>query len=194
MRRFGVLPAGLSVLFLAASGLSGQSWIGDVRFTGALPTQRMAGTDLDPGVGLGATVAYRVQPRLFVYGGWDWLHLRADDSFAGLDRDFEETGYTLGLRMEHPTHQVSPVRFRAEGGATYKHVEIEASNGERVTDSGHGWGFETAAGLVFSFGESWRLTPTLRYRSLTPDFTIEGEKTEAELRYAAFDVALSYGF
>jgi opacity protein-like surface antigen len=194
MKRMAVVLT--SVFLLASPGathLSAQSWIGDLRLTGAVPTQDLAGADLETGVGFGATLAYRVQPHLFVYGGWDWLHLTADQSFAGSERDFEETGYTMGLRFEHPSIMTN-LLYRVEAGATYKHVEIEASNGDLIEDSGHELGFEAGVGLVLTLSDAWRLTPSLRYRSFSPDFEIESTTTEGRMRYAAFDVGVSYAF
>ena len=48
------------------------------------------------------TLAVRALKHLHVYGGWDWMHFSSDNSFAGSNMDFEETGYTYGLRYQHP--------------------------------------------------------------------------------------------
>jgi hypothetical protein len=163
----------------------------DLRTVGAAATQRLAGADLSVGVGFGATVAYFVQPHLAMYGGWDWLHFQANQSFAGLDMDFEETGYTLGLRFEHPVGRGEHPLFRIEGGGTYKHLEIENVGGDIVADSGHELGFEAGGGVVFAIGANWRLTPTVRFRTLSPAFEITGVETRTDLRYVGIELGLS---
>ncbi len=85
----------------------GQGLMFDARVGAALPTQALAGIDLEPGPILGATIAYKLQPHLHVYAGWDWAHFAADKRVAGADRDYEETGYTLGLRFEHPFRETT---------------------------------------------------------------------------------------
>jgi hypothetical protein len=140
--------AAVGVLLAAPSGLQAQRLAVDARTVVATSTQRLAGTDLSVGVGFGATLAYRLQPHLSAYGGWDWLHFQADQSFIGSDMDFEETGYTLGLRFEHPFRGDAGPSFRIEGGGTYKHVEVENPPGDIIADSGHELGFEAGGGVV----------------------------------------------
>lgn len=166
----------------------------DLRAVGAAPAQRFAGADLSLGLGLGATVAYRVMPSVAAYAGWDWVHFQADQSFAGTDMDFEETGYTLGVRFEHPTAEAARVKFRVEAGATYKHVEIENLAGDIVGDSGHELGFEAGGGLIVPLATRWWLTPSVRFRMLTPDFALSGVTTNAKLRYAGLEVGVSRAF
>jgi hypothetical protein len=165
----------------------------DLRTTGAISTQQLAGAELDNGLGIGGVVTYGLQQHLAAYAGWDWLRFHAVESFAGADADFEETGYTLGLRFEHPFEDGS-ASYRVEAGITYKHVEVEDEAGELVADSGHEPGFEVGGGIVLPLGESWRLAPSLRYRSLQPAFEIEGVTRETALRYAALELGLSYRF
>lgn len=183
-----------SLLMVSAAGLNAQRLTLEMRGAGAMPTQNFANAELNPGFGFGATVAYRLLPHTHAYGGWDWLHFRADQSFAGTDSDFEETGYTFGLRFEHPLSVASRVLYRLEGGGTYRHVEIEDAGGDVIADSGHGLGFEFGAGAVVPIGQSWRLSPVVRYRSLSPEFAIGGVTTSGELRYVALELGLAYRF
>jgi hypothetical protein len=196
MRRVTVFAAALSLAFsVGASGLHAQRFAVDFRVAPAAPTQDLAGADLSTGAGFGASLAWRLQPHLALYGGWDWLHFQADQSFAGADLDFEETGYDAGLRFEHPFDDDGGLLYRLEGGATYKHVEVEDSDGDLISDSGHGFGFEGAAGVVVPFGSgAWRFAPMLRYRSLSPEFTVGNVTTDGKLRYATLELGLSYVF
>ena len=63
-----------------------------------------------------------------------------------------------------------------------------------IADSGHEPGFEVAGGLVLPIAGSWRLGPTLRYRSLSPVFDIDGIETEGTLHYAVLELGFSYQF
>lgn len=190
----------LALSAAAAVGLSGQLQAQqrvtvDLRAAAAVAAQKLAGAELDAGVGFGGTLAFRIQPHLHVYGGWDWLHFRADDSFAGSDRDFEETGYTFGLRFEHPVRdEEGRLAYRLEGGGTFKHIEIEDDEGELVADSDHGLGFEVGAALLVPLGNAWRFVPALRYRSLDRDFRIGSTTTDASLRYVALELGISRRF
>ena len=185
---------GAAALFAATPELSAQRFSVDLRGAAATPTSKLAGADLEPGFGFGATVAYRIQPHLHFYGGWDWMHFRAEQSFAGSDMDFEETGYTFGLRFEHPFRTGASVAYRLEGGGTYKHNELENTAGDLVANSGHGFGYEAGAGLLVPLRAAWSLVPTLRYRSLTRDYTVAGSTTEGELRYLAVELGFSRSF
>jgi hypothetical protein len=182
-----------AALVTVPGDLDAQRVATDLRTVVATETQRLAGADLSVGIGFGATIAYQLQPHLAAYGGWDWIHFQAEQSFAGVDMDFEETGYTAGLRFEHPVGS-SDLMFRIEGGATYKHVEIEDVAGAGIADSGHDFGFEAGGGIVFPLGETWRLTPTMRFRSLSPAFAITGVTTKTDFRYAGVELGVSRHF
>ncbi|HYC52735.1 MAG TPA: outer membrane beta-barrel protein [Gemmatimonadaceae bacterium] len=184
----------LAATLLAVPQLSAQRWSGDLRGAVASPTMKLAGAELQTGFGFGMTIAYRVQPHLHLYGGWDWMHFAADQSFAGADMDFEETGYTFGLRFQHPFQAGSAHAYRLEAGGTYKHNELENSAGDLVVNSGHGLGYEAGAGVLFALQGSWNLSPTLRYRSLTRDYDVAGARTSGTLRYLALEVGFSRGF
>ena len=129
-----------------------------------------------------------------LYGGWDYIAFAPDQSFAGVDHDFEETGYTYGLRFEHPFGAATGMLYRLEAGGTYKHVEIEDADGDIVADSEHSVGFEFGAGAVFNANSNWRFVPMLRYRSLSPDFTIGSVTTEGTLQYVGLELGLSRRF
>ena len=191
MKRLTFLAAGLLATTTVPAGAQGLT--ADLRAVAATPG-KLAGTELDMGVGFGVTVAWRVQPHLHVYGGWDWLHFGSDNSFAGSDQDFEETGYTFGLRFEHPLGDASRLLYRIEAGGTYKHVEIENVDGDIIADSKHGLGYEAGLGLLWPAGDTWRFGPTIRFRSLSPDFDINGLTTSGTLRYVGLEVGVSRRF
>ena len=195
MRRISTLgAAALALAGMASSAAAQQRTTIDLRTTAVSTITDFADADLSPGVGLGATLAVRLQPHLHLYGGWDWIRFTSDASFAGADRDFEETGYTFGLRFEHPLREASRLSYRLEAGGLYKHIEIESSDGDLVSNSGHGLGFEAGAGLLFPLGDAWRLAPTVRLRSHTPSFTIGAVTTDATMRYVGLELGVSRRF
>jgi hypothetical protein len=166
----------------------------ELRATHAVATQKLAGAELETGLGIGGAIAYRLQSHVAAYAGWDWMRFHTPESFAGADMDFEETGYSLGLRFENAFGYGSKFRYRVEAGGTYKHVEVENDVGDLIADSGHEPGFEVGGGLLILLGESWRISPAIRYRSLQPDFEVAGVETRGTLSYAALEFATSYWF
>ncbi len=192
--RFSALVILLAVLLGSAPLSAQQAVTFDVRGVAAMNTEDLVDADLGGGFGFGAVVAVRVLPHLNVYGGWDWIRFTPETSFAGSDRDFEETGYTFGLRFEHPFTRESTIRYRLEGGGVYKHVEIENQSGDLLGDSDLDLGFELGAGLVLPLGVSWALTPVARFRSSTPEVTVGSNLNDGTVRYVAFELGLSRGF
>jgi hypothetical protein len=175
------------------SSLPAQQFTLDLRGAVAMPAGDFGDAELNTGFGFGGTVAVRLQPHLHLYGGWDWMRFTADEALAGAEPEVEETGYTFGLRFEHPMGS-SRTMYRLEAGGTYKHFEFEDANGDVAIDSGHGLGFEAGAGLVVPLGGSWRLAPTVRYRALSRDFAVESGTISNDLRYVALEVGLSRRF
>lgn len=188
------LTRGVACLALAVftPALEAQRLTFDFRPVVATPGD-LAGADLEMGVGFGATLAWRLQPHLHLYGGWDWLHFGSGNSFAGSDIDFEETGYTFGLRFQHPLSDASDSFYRIEGGGTYKHVELEDDDGDIIADSKHGLGYEAGIGFLWPMG-GWHFGPTVRFRSLDPEFEISGVTTSGTLRYVGLELSLSRRF
>lgn len=163
---------------------------------GAGPSQDPNDVALDPGLGFEVLLEYRLMPHLLGYGGWDWHHFGSEQSFAGTDMDFEETGYAFGLRFEHPLGGETGTgpAWRVRGGATVNHIEIENNDGDIVADTGHGLGWEAGAGMTFQVGERWNLTPGLRYRALSRDLTMSGTTTTMDLRYTLIEIGVSRSF
>ena len=182
-------------LLMTATALEAQDRFSfDVRAVVAAPTSKLAGTELDIGLGFGGTLAFRMQPHLHLYGGWDWQQFPAEQSFAGAKVDFEETGYTLGLRFEHPFRETSGLAYRLEGGVTYKHIEAENEGGDLLTDSDHGAGFEAGAGLLTPLGKSFSLATTLRYRTLNRDFVVGSATSSGTLQYVGLEIGVTRRF
>jgi hypothetical protein len=186
----------LTILLLAsmaAGSLAAQRVTLDLRASGATPLKNFASTDLGNGIGFGATVAFRLQPHLHVVAGWDWMHFGSDEATDIADSDFEETGYTLGLRFEHPFREASRLMYRLEAGGTYKHIDVENADGDLVADSKHGGGFEFGAGVLVPM-KRWHLAPALRYRMLSREFEVGRAQIKGDLSYLALEIGFSRKF
>jgi len=193
MRSSVVLMAVLLLLCAGVAPASDGPWSVELLGGAAFTTEDMGDAELGTGLGFEASVAYRVMQHLDVYGGWDWRHFMADESFAGSDVDVEETGYALGVRFVHPIG-TSTLSYIIRAGATYDHIEIENDEGDVVADSEHGLGWEGGVGLDIPLGEDWRVRPMARYRTLSRDIDIEDESTSVDLSYVTLEVGLSRSF
>lgn len=170
-------------------------WQFELRPGVAIPTQDLADASLQTGLGFEGTIGYRLMPHLAVYGGWDWHHFNAKQSFAGADMDFEETGYAFGLRFQHPLRgETGGVAFQLRAGGTVNHIEVEDNDGELVVDTDHGLGFDLGVGLALRAGSGWELVPGVRYRSLKRDFVIGTTTTPGTLSYLALEVGFAKRF
>lgn len=150
---------------------------GDVSFV----SSDLAGASLNTGLGFEAILQYRFMPFTSVYGGWGYSHFNANESFAGSDVDFEQTGYILGLQFKHPVGN-SPVSYFVRGGALYCHIETENNNGDIISDTGHGIGWQAAAGIEVSMGRNWSLAPGLKYNWLSGETGFEGTNFQLDHR------------
>jgi hypothetical protein len=182
------------VLLLSAQLVTAQSrWSLEARGGASFATQDFGDADLGVGFGFEGTAAYRFMPHLSAFAGWGWNQFSADQSFAGSDVHFEETGYTFGLRFIHP-FGTSKLNYLIEGGGLYNHIEVENNSGDIITDSGHGLGWQIGAGLAIPLGDRWRLTPSVRFRSLSREIEINEVVTATDLNYVSVGAGISWLF
>jgi opacity protein-like surface antigen len=153
---------------------------GEVSFV----TTDLSDASLNTGLGFETLLQYRFMPFTSVYGGWGWNNFNADESFAGSDIDFEETGYILGLQFKHPIGK-SPVSYFVRAGALYCHIETENNDGDIISDTGHGFGYQVAGGIEVSLGKNWSLAPGLKFNSLSRETEFEGADYQLDHRYVA---------
>lgn len=149
--------------------------------------------DLESGFGGELTIAYRFMPHLSAYAGWSYNNFAAEQSFAGPDASFEETGYTFGLQFIYPIEDFN-ISYIIRAGATYNHIEIENNYGDIIIDSGHGLGWQAEAGIVMPLSNKLQLMPSIRYRSLSRDITIESTNTPVQLNYISIGFGLRWSF
>lgn len=109
--------------------------------------------------------------------------------------NIEETGYSFGLRFEHPfTGEDSGTAWWTRAGGTVAHLEFEDDDGEVVAETGHGLGWEVAGGIAHGFRTGWTVNSGVRYRSLSRDVVIGTATTTVDLRYVAFEVGIARRF
>lgn len=178
-------------MLLPTAPLEAQDRFGiEVRGSGALATQESTRETHEYGVGLDATVQYRIRPSLATYGGWNHTQFGARDAIAGPGMKIEETGFVLGLRLDRPLTEGSSATAWLRGGATYTNLELEQSDGDITDRSGHGLGWEFGAGVALPVVGSWSVTPGIRYRSMTRDFATEGVTAPVQLQQVAFEIGI----
>jgi len=155
----------------------------------SLATGKLSDANLKTGFGYEGIFHYRFMPHLGVYGGWGWNTFGADNSFAGDDVHFEETGYVLGLQFKHPIGK-SPVAIYLRGGGLYNHIETEDAEGVVINDSKHGLGYQFAGGIDIRLGNDWSLTPGIKFNSLSRKTDFEGSSRQLNLNYIALRVGI----
>ncbi len=168
-----------------------QVWSAELRAGANLPVDDLGDIELDPGFGFEGTVAYRFSPLLSAYAGWGMRQFDAETTNGS--PDVEQTGYVFGLQAIR-TLADSKLSYRARGGLTYEHIEIENARGDIVEDTSHGVGFEVGAAVVYSVSEQLSLTPGVRYRFLSRDVDFESTDRSVDLSYVVLDVGIAWTF
>jgi len=163
----------------------------------AFATQKLGDADLSTGFGFEGTVAYRFMPHLATYAGWSWNQFSADQSFAGANVHFEDSGLVFGLLFIHPLAG-SKFSYLIQAGGIYNQIKAENDDDEIKADiiakSTHGLGWQIGAGLVIPIGERWNLMTSVRYRSLSREIEVADVKTAVDLNYVSAGVGLSWSF
>lgn len=193
-RPYWLMPLLGLFLLLNIQVMSAQNrWSVELRGGANFATRDLGDASLGTGFGFEGTAAYRFMPHVSVYAGWGWNQFSADQSFAGTDMQFEETGYTFGLRLLHPFGQ-SKLQYLVEGGGIFNHIEVENKAGDIIADSKHGLGWQLGAGLGIPLGNRFQITPSVRYRSLSRDLEINEVKTTVDLNYLSVGLGFALTF
>lgn len=193
MKRLLLTIAALTLFAVFNQSYSQDKWSLELRPGVNYATQDISDADLEFGFGGELNIAYRFMPHLAAYAGWSYNNFAVDQSFAGSDASFEETGYTFGLQFIHPIGE-SDIKYLFRAGGTYNHIEIENNDGDITIDSGHGLGWQAEAGLVIPLSDKFSLLPGIRYRSLNRDIDINNVNTSVDLNYLSVGVGLSWSF
>ncbi len=155
----------------------------------SIALNELNGAKLKPGFGNEGIFHYRFMQHTGVYAGWGWNSFGSDESFAGNDVYFVETGYVLGLQFKHLISS-SPVSYYFRAGALYNHIEIENADGDIIKDSGHELGWQLAGGFDIPLGKNWSLTPGVKFNSLKCDVENNGLNVPLELDYFSLRVGI----
>ena len=162
-----------AVLTLTSFGQEKEKRLG-FEFSGgpSLATREIYNSKLEKGFGFEGIFHYRFFQHTGVYAGWGWNRFSGKSPFSGSNTDFEETGYVIGLQFKHPVDGLlSSYYLRA--GFLYNHIEVENNNGEIIGDTGHGPGFQFAAGVDIPLGSKWSLIPGVKYNAISGTTDIE---------------------
>lgn len=181
------------LLMVATTSTAQKKWSFEIRPGANFATTELGDANLNTGFGFEGTVAYRLLPHLAAYTGWSWNRFSADQSFAGSNIDFVETGYCFGLQFLYPIGQ-SGISYMVKGGGTYNHIETENSDGKMINDTGHGLGWQAGAGITIPLSKRLLLIPEVRYRSLSREIKIDNITTAADLNYVSVGAGLSWSF
>ncbi|PKP05532.1 MAG: opacity protein [Bacteroidetes bacterium HGW-Bacteroidetes-5] len=179
---------GITPVFAAAQ--ENQSRFGFEISTGlSVATNKLADAALNTGFGVEGIFHYRFMQSTGVYAGWGWNRFSSDNSFAGINADFEETGYVMGLQFKQSVGR-SPFSLYLRAGALYNHIEIENEEGDIINNSGHGWGWQAATGVDIRLSEKVSLTPGIKFNSLNRDIIFDGTARELKQNYLSFRIGL----
>ncbi len=192
MKRFNFFLLA-SILLLSISTKAQEKWSVEFRPGLNFPTGDVGNTDTKIGFGFELTGAYKIMPHFAAYAGWGLNEFKGDDNFLTEEIKLRETGYTFGFQIIKPIG-TSAFSYLARAGAVYNHIEMENNSGSFAADTGHGFGWQVAAGVDYEFAPNLALRPMLRYRSLSTDITIEDFSTELKLNYISFGIGLAWDF
>lgn len=155
----------------------------------SIATKKLSGIKPYPGLGFEGLVHYHLVPQFGIYGGWGWNYLGAGESFIGPDASFEETGYILGVQYKQ-SFRNSPISCYLRLAGLYNHIETENSEGDIISDTGHGFGYQAAIGVEIPLGEKWSLTPGFKFNHLKRDSKFDNVLKKLDLNYVSLRIGL----
>lgn len=150
------------------------------------------GDDLETGYGYGLNLRLQLMPLISVYGGWDRYSFGIEDME---DVDAVDSGLQLGAQVSLPLSMITGVSPFAFAGVVYNSTTLGFDDGTTSieAESDDAVGYEVGAGLAFPFAPTLSLTPAVRYRTHSADFSVGGEEFDTTVSYISFDVGLKLG-
>lgn len=146
------------------------------------------------GFGFDGAFHYRLLNYTGVYAGWGANWFTTETSSSNTNRDYEETGYVLGLQFMHPIKDDRSSYF-LRAGVLYNHIEVENDNGDILEDTGHGPGFQLAAGVSFDLGSAWSIAPVMKFNYLTrPLDSEENSAVDTNFNYITLRIGIQKMF
>jgi opacity protein-like surface antigen len=144
--------------------------------------------DIGNGFGYGINARLQVLPLISIYGGWD----RYSFSIEDVDSDAIDSGLHLGGQISLPLSAVTGVSPFAFAGVLYNRTTMAEASGVE-SESDDDFGYEVGAGLAFPFAPTLTLTPAVRYRSHSAEFSFGEDPAETTVSYLSLDVGLKLG-
>ena len=189
-----VIPGIMALVFLLSMPLNAQGkWEVAIHPGVNVPTTKFGDADLKTGFGGDIRLSYQLTNFLSAYTGWGWNHFNSDQSAFGTNVDYEETGYLFGLQFNYPT-TVTKVTYIVTIGGLYNHIEAESAAGQIIGDTEFALGTQIGAGVSITLGKHFRLLPSISYKTLSTDFTIDHHSTLVDLKYMTAHTGFSYIF
>jgi hypothetical protein len=181
----------LALLIMVSSNAGAQNkWNFEFRPAVDFPVKDLENIQLKTGAGFEGNFGYLFMPHFSAYAGWSWNKFTTT---ATTPLDFEETGYTMGLRFMHP-FQKSSIQYFIGAGGNYKHIEIENTAGNLINDSGHGWGWQVEGGIALAAGPRWEILPGIRYHSLSRQIYLGESGSSVDLNYISAGIGVKWKF
>lgn len=187
--RLFLATAVLTILSISGFAQNNKHFGVELNGGASFATQKLSDAKLNTGFGFEGILQYHVIPQAGIYAGWGWNRFGADDSFAGKDVCFEETGYVLGLQFRQALGNTGTTAF-LRAGSLYSHIEIENADGDIIKDTGHGFGWQVAGGVEIPLGSNWSVTPGVKFNSLNRDVDLEGVSHELKHNYISARVGI----
>jgi hypothetical protein len=192
-KMFAVLFLTVLLSFCTTTVEAQNNWGLTFRPSANFPIKDLGDAKLKPGLGLEGAIDYKFLQNFAIYAGWGWNKFSADQSFAGSNIDFAETGYRYGLSILQPIGNTK-LKYSIAAGGLYNHIEVENTNGEIISNSGHGIGWEVEAGILIPIVKQFSLIPTVRYHSLSREIKINNIATSVILNYLSVGAGLNWSF
>jgi hypothetical protein len=155
----------------------------------SLATREIPSGKLTKGLGFDGVLHYDLFENSGLYAGWGWNKFSSGTSFTGDNADFEETGYMFGLQFKHSIDGLRSSYYVRAGGL-YNHIEIENESGSLIGDTGHGLGWQLAAGIDIPVAYKWSFSPVVKYNFLNRDIENEGIETKLAMHYLTVRVGI----
>lgn len=144
----------------------------------------------DIGVGFEGILHYQIDSDFGVFVGWGWNRFNIEKTFAGTNNPYEETGYIIGAQYKL-TLKNSNYKLFFRAAALYNHIEIENSDGQIAYNTGHGLGFQAAAGIEIPVGYGWSINPGVKFNLLNRNLDLAGISKEISYNYISLRVGIS---
>jgi hypothetical protein len=168
-------------------------WSISIKAGMGIPTRELGHTEIQPGFGYEGVLGFQFAENFTAYAGWSQQFFPTNEKFAGLDLDFEETGYTAGIQFTYPA-DVHEVQYTLGAGLLYNHIEAENETGDVAGDSGHELGAQLEGMLAIPVSNTLYIIPYVRYRTLDTDITIDEVTTPTVLTYIGVGAGVKWTF